>query len=174
VAEEARRGNPVTAPAPERPRPHGRFRALRRDQRGTALVEFALIAPVLFLLIFGVLDFSLGLNDYNQESQLVGLGARAAAVNRNPDGTQVSGNSIQTQLRGTYAQGSLRNNTTICIALPSGAGAGKPVQVMATYHFHPLPLLSSIPGLGSDISITASQTMRQEIAFTGTAQASCP
>ena len=133
-------------------------------------MEFALIAPLLFLLIFGVLDFSLALNDYNQASQLVGLGARAAAVNRNPDGTQVSGNSIQTQLNGTYAQGALKNNTTVKLCLPNGAGAGKPVQVTATYQFQPLPL----PGLGSTIDITASQTMRQEIAFTGTADASCP
>jgi Flp pilus assembly protein TadG len=157
----------VTAPVPERPRPRWRFRALRRDQRGTALVEFALIAPVLFLLIFGVLDFSLALNDYNQASQLVGLGARAAAVNRNPDGSSITAGStsIQSQLSENYAHGALNGNP-VCISLPSGAAAGQPVTVSVTYNFHLLPIFSSIPGLSSTIPITASQTERQEIAGT--------
>jgi hypothetical protein len=158
------------------PRLRAVLRRLGLEEHGTALVEFALIAPVLFLLIFGVLDFSLALNAYNQESQLVGLGARAAAVNRNPDGTAFAAgsNSIQTQLNGTYAQGGLRNNTAICIALPNGSAVGSPVQVMATYHFHLLPLFSAIPGLGSTITITAAQTERQEVAFNGSWKASCP
>jgi Flp pilus assembly protein TadG len=150
------------APLVERlPRPRALARRLRLDERGTALVEFALVAPVLFLLIFGVLDFSLALNSYNQASQLVGLGARAAAVNRNPDGTQVSGTSIQTQLAQQYAQGGLKNNP-VCITLPNGAGAGQPVKVTSTYQFRVLPLLSAIVG-SPTVSITASQTMRQEI-----------
>lgn len=168
MAEEALGGRPVTGSALERlPRPRGPLGALRREQRGTALVEFALIAPVLFLLIFGVLDFSLALNDYNQASQLVGLGARAAAVNRNPDGTQTTagGTSIQHQLAAQYAHGALKGNP-VCITLPSDAGAGRPVTVQVTIPFHPLPLLSSIPGIGGTINITTSQTERQEIAAT--------
>jgi len=141
VAEEALRGLPVTEPAPERlPRPRGPLGLLRRSERGTALVEFALVAPVLFLLIFGVLDFSLALNDYNQASQLVGLGARAAAVNRCPSGGQIGGSnptvycgSIQSQLSQQYAHGALKGHP-VCIAFgPSGAGAGQPVTVSVTY-----------------------------------------
>lgn len=164
----------VKSPLAERlPRLRAVLRRLGLEQCGTAMVEFALIAPILFFLIFGVLDFSLALNDYNQQSQLVGLGARAAAVNRNPDGTAVNGNSIQTQLRSQYAQGNLKNNVTVCIALPNGAGAGLPVQVVATYQFHLLPLFSAT-GVASTIKLQASQTERQEIAFTGTAAGSCP
>jgi len=36
-----------------------RLRQLRRDRRGGALAEFAVIAPVLFLVTFGVLEFAL-------------------------------------------------------------------------------------------------------------------
>src|SRR5690349_20206112 len=49
------------------PTPHSRHqgpsrrfsgpRRLARSERGTAFVEFALIAPLLFLLIFGIIDF---------------------------------------------------------------------------------------------------------------------
>jgi Flp pilus assembly protein TadG len=158
----------MKVPLAERlPRPRALVRRLRLEERGTALVEFALVAPVLFLLIFGVLDFSLALNSYNQASQLVGLGARAAAVNRNPDGSQVSGSSIQTQLAQQYAHGGLHGNP-ICIA--GAAGAGQPVTVTSTFQFHVLPLLSAVIG-SPTINITASQTERQEI--TGTYSTGC-
>ena len=127
----------------------------------------------MFLLVFGVLDFSLALNDYNQLSQLAGQGARAASVNRCPDGTALGACSIQSQLNTTYAQGGMKNNTTINVCLPSGAGVGKPVKVTATYHFRVIPLFQPIVGGGTGINITASQTVRQEIAYTGTTNP-CP
>lgn len=50
-------------------------RPLLRDDRGTSLVEFALIAPVLLLLLLGM--FEMGYNFYMQ-SQLQGAVQRAA------------------------------------------------------------------------------------------------
>ncbi|HUP73474.1 MAG TPA: TadE family protein [Acidimicrobiales bacterium] len=38
-------------------------------QRGAALIEFAIIAPLLFALIFGVIDFGFAFNDYIQVRQ---------------------------------------------------------------------------------------------------------
>jgi Flp pilus assembly protein TadG len=163
VAGEALRGRSVTAPAREQlSRPHARLNALRRDQRGTAVVEFALVAPLLFLILFGVLDFGRLLNYYNQQTQLVGLGARAAAVNRTPDDTQqATGTLIQQQLAETYAKGELNKKTNVCITLPNGSGIGQPVTVSASYQFNFLPLIGLAVGSPS-ITITASQTVRQE------------
>jgi len=115
-------------------------------------------------LVFGVLDFGRLLNYYNQQSQLVGMAARAAAVNRNPDGTAVSGTSIQTQIAETYAQGQLKKNINVCITLPNGPGIGLPVTVSASYQFNFLPLVGL--AVGSATTITATQTERQEIAPT--------
>lgn len=167
MAGEALRDGPVNAPAPERlPRPRERFAALRRDERGQALVEFALVVPILLLLVIGIFDFGQALNYYNQESQLVGQAARAAAVNRCPDGTAIGGTggctSIQQQISETYANGALNNNP-ICIA-PYTAGAGNPVTVTTTYPFKLLGFIG-----GATINISASQTERQEIAGTYTA-----
>lgn len=180
MAEETLGGSSVAAPAPERiPRPRerrGRLRALRGDERGTAIVEFALVAPILFLLVFAIFDFGQALNYYNQQSQLVGLGARAAAVDCNPDGTcgsSVTGNSIQTQLEDTYAQGQLNKNTSVCITLPNGAGVGQPVTVTATYRFKFLPLIGTVLG-SPTVDINASQTERQEVTPTYSTSPSCP
>lgn len=45
-----------------------------------ALVEFALVAPVLFLVVFGIVEFGMGLNDYQSLRQGVREGARQASV----------------------------------------------------------------------------------------------
>jgi Flp pilus assembly protein TadG len=153
------------------PRPRGHLRALRCDQRGTAVVEFALVAPILFLLVFGILDFGRALNYYNQMTQLAGQGARAAAVDNNPDGTgPASGTSIQSQLVNSYADGGLQNGLKVCITNGSVAGGGVPtpgqaVKVQTTYTFNFLPLIGAAIGGGS-ITLTATQSERQELTAT--------
>lgn len=49
-------------------------------RRGTAVVEFAVMAPVLFMVLFGVIEFGLALNQYLTLTNAVpaGAGARTA------------------------------------------------------------------------------------------------
>lgn len=51
-----------------------------RDSSGISAVEFAIIVPVLFLLIFGVLDFGRALWEWNRAEKATQLGARYAVV----------------------------------------------------------------------------------------------
>lgn len=144
------------------PRPCRRLRAFRRDQRGTAVVEFALVAPILFLLVFGILDFGRALNYYNQLTQLAGQGARAAAVDGNPNGVgAASGTSIQSQLVNTYATGGIKNGIQACITNTSAPAAGQPVTVQTSYKFTFLPLIGAVVG-SPTITLTATQSERQE------------
>jgi hypothetical protein len=48
---------------------------MRRSQRGTVLVEFAVVAPLLFALLFGIVEFGTAYNDWISLRQ----GAREAA-----------------------------------------------------------------------------------------------
>lgn len=162
MAEEVLRGRLVTGLAPERlPRPRGCFGAFRRDERGTALVEFALVALPLFLILFGIVDFARALNYYNDMTQLAGQGARAAAVNANPDGSAPSGFSIQNQLLGSLDSPELKAQhnppwTTICIShMPTTTG--DPVTVTASYEFHFIPLISPVT-----LTLSAAETQRFE------------
>ena len=52
-----------------------------RDQRGQALVESALIVPVLMLLVLGMVDFALVLQTYIGIVNAAGVGASYAAEN---------------------------------------------------------------------------------------------
>ncbi len=60
---------------------------LRRDRdEGQDLVEFALLAPLLFLLLFGILEFGVAVWRYNTVSVAAREGARAAVVYYLPGG----------------------------------------------------------------------------------------
>jgi Flp pilus assembly protein TadG len=166
--------------AREPSRPHaadkGLLPRLWRSERGTAVVEFALVAPLLFLLVFGVIDFARALNYYNNLTQIAGQGARAAAVNRNPDGTAVGdasldGNcpaqsigppstakTIQCQLAKSYTSPELRSKVDVCIpSLPTTTG--DPVTVRATFSFKFIPLVRAVA-----IRLAATSTERFEAA----------
>ena len=148
------------------------FRRLIRSERGTAVVEFALVAPILFLLVFGILDFGRALNYYNDMTQLAGQGARAAAVVRNPDGTAIGAStgtvdnadcggkaySIQCQLKNYYpSDNELKNGVHICI--PSSPSAvGQPVTVHVTFAFN---FTDSLFGF-TTLNLSSTQTERAE------------
>jgi Flp pilus assembly protein TadG len=134
--------------------------ALRREQRGTAVVEFALIAIPLCLIVFGIIDFGRALNYYNDVTQLAGAGARAASVNTNIDGTAADGN-FQADLAAQNDSPELTNKVQVCIqSVPTQVG--QPVTVTVKYRFHFTALVASIP-----ITLRASQSVRSEVANPG-------
>ena len=52
----------------------------RRDERGAAVVEFALILPILVMFVFGIVEFGRAYNARIELTAAVREGARAAAV----------------------------------------------------------------------------------------------
>jgi Flp pilus assembly protein TadG len=140
----------------ESSRPHRRKLRLLRSERGTAAVEFAIIAPVLFLLVFGMIDFARALAYYNDLNQLAGQGARAAAVNRNPDGTIPTATSIQQQLQANADAGELHDHIVACIkhvptTLPDY------VQVKTSYRFSLGPTIGLLKIATINLSVTSTQ-----------------
>jgi Flp pilus assembly protein TadG len=53
-----------------------------RDEQGQTATEFALVLPVLALLLFGVIQFGILFNNYVTLTDAVRAGARKAAVSR--------------------------------------------------------------------------------------------
>src|SRR5919206_1635610 len=52
------------------------------DERGQTMVEFAIVLPVLCLLLFGAIQFGILFNNYVTLTDAVRAGARKAAVSR--------------------------------------------------------------------------------------------
>jgi Flp pilus assembly protein TadG len=70
-------------------------RRFARSECGAAAVEFALVAPVLLMLVFGIVDFGRAMWTYNVLTAALREGARAGAVSglsgSNPDNTVARG-----------------------------------------------------------------------------------
>jgi len=134
------------------------------DQKGTSLVEFALILPVLALLLFGLLDFAKAFNYWNDETHLAAEGARFAVVNSNPGGSQ----TLQHYLQQQADTSELRGLAVVCVAFPTNPATGTsgqvgdPVTVTVKSRYTWLPIVSSRAGLSPTTTLTGSATMRLE------------
>jgi Flp pilus assembly protein TadG len=143
-------------------------RVLRRgaDERGVSIVEFALVLPVLLILLFAVLDFGKAFNYWIDGTHLANEGVRWAVVNKNPG----SSGSLQEYVRQQADTPELRNGGTasvpgplqVCIGFPDGsATVGDPVAVTTTSTYNWLPFLGNRIGI-TQTTLTASATMRLE------------
>src|SRR5919198_5794629 len=75
-----------------------RSRGLCADERGVALVEFALVLPLLLVLVLGMVDLGKAVNYWNDETHLANEATRYAAVNKcSPCGGQKINDWIKTQ-----------------------------------------------------------------------------
>jgi Flp pilus assembly pilin Flp len=137
-------------------------RVLRRtasDEDGQALVEFALVLPLLMLAIAMVLEFGKVFHYWQDESHLASQGARLASVNSNP-----GGGSLQSYLQGQADAPELRDGGTDAIADPvkvcitPGAKIGDPVKVEVSTTYKWLPILGGV----ATSTIRDSATMRME------------
>lgn len=56
------------------------FTTLIRDSRGSVVIEFALIGPTMLAMLFGVLQFGIGMQNYNAVRSITAEVARYAVV----------------------------------------------------------------------------------------------
>ena len=153
------------------------------DESGVALVEFALVVPILLVLLLGMLDFGKAFNYWIDETQLASSGARWAVVNASPgkclDGTTAT--SLQAYIQCQADTKELRNGGTnsvvnkakVCISFPPVSGhssplVGDPVRVTVSVGYTWLPLISQRINI-ADTTISGSSTMRLEAPPTYTA-----
>ena len=92
------------------------------SERGQALVEFALVLPLLLLVVIGMLEFGKAINYWIDQNQLASEGARWVVVNRVPSGSSLNTNPSVTDYK-TYIQAQaetqeLRNLAVIKICAP--------------------------------------------------------
>jgi Flp pilus assembly protein TadG len=169
---------------PSRPtsRAHRLGRLLRRSERGTAVVEFAIVVAPLLVIVFGILDFGRALNYYNDMTQLAGQGARLAAVNQEPDCVGRTGCSYTAATRPPTANGNfqqdlaamadspeLQGKVQVCVQTQnptSSMSVGDTVSVTVRYRFNFLSFLVAKTGL-TTITLSSTQTERSEIATPG-------
>jgi len=128
-----------------------------RSIKGQTLVEFALIAPIVFILLFGIIDFGMALDHRIVLQHAVREGARYAAVH---DGC------TDIQDRTKERAGSLipdPHNTVVVAYDHNPASAGNTVKVTAPFSYD-FPLMSRF-GVGT-INVDVSASARLEMVVT--------
>jgi Flp pilus assembly protein TadG len=148
--------------ADQRRRRGGTGGRLTCEERGAALAEFALVLPVLLLVLFGMLDFGKAFNYWIDSTHLANEGARWAVVNRNP----ASSGTLQNYIKQQADTAQLRDGAAVtiqaCDADSSGSiGAGDPVQVKVAYDYNWLPFVGSKIGVVTT-TLAGTATMRLE------------
>ncbi len=130
----------------------------RKQRRGAAAVEFAVVAPVFFLLVFGMIEYGRMVMVQQIIVNAAREGCRAAVL----DGSTTSG--VKSTTITAMASGNITittSNVTVSPDPPSNAEFGDPVTVTVTVPFNQVSWLPSPMYLGGK-SMTASTTMRRE------------
>lgn len=131
---------------------------LRRRDQGQALVEFALVAPVLLFLLLGIVDLARAWNVYQVLTDAGREGTRVAVVDNG---------STDAQVRDLIKQAAARAGIEIAdpaITITQGAARGEPTTVNIQYG-HELRWVGWALGLfGADrtINFNVVSTMRRE------------
>ena len=165
-------------------------RSCVRSDRAQSLVEFALIVPMLLILVFGIIDFGMGLRAYISVTSATREGARFAIVGNAP-GTFTSGgagecNGTTTtttvgKVCGTISGLKLTNVQNVQVQVCDTASppvctaatatnmlSGKSVRVTASYQYHYITPVKALIGffsagnLGSYLTISSTTDMRIE------------
>lgn len=142
-----------------------------RDDEGQALVEFALVLPIVLALLFGIIEFGRAYNYWVDQTHLANQAARFAAVDHRP----VSGQTITGYVRAQGTSSELRDGTGqvspgLRICLTTSGTVGDPVTATATSTFHWLPILG-VTSLSTQI--VGRATMRVEKAPSSYASGEC-
>ena len=120
-------------------------RKLRREE-GTALIEFAIVLPLLMLILMGILYFGRYINYTNDATQIASAAVRSASIDANPGAA--SSLSLQTyyeqQASPELAKGSSDvSPVKVYVYYPSGStgAVGQPVRACVTSTVNFIPLL---------------------------------
>ena len=119
------------------------------------MVEFAILLPVLLLLLFGIIDFGRALNAQITITQAAREGARLDALNQPNVVSRTQAAAV-----GLSAVG-----VTVVTSCPPGAGPGVNADVKVSYPFTfvtPIGAIASFfggSGVGSPITLTAEGVM---------------
>ena len=131
-----------------------RFRSWIRGDRGAVAVEFALILPVLLMVLFGTIEFGRVYSQYQVFNGAAREGARCAAV----QGSDFSGCNIQTEIDDAASPYSPASDATVTGACIDESTIGQSVTVSWEQ-----PLDITIPFWGDvTVSPTIEATFRCE------------
>ena len=137
-----------------------------RSARGTELIEFALVLPVLLCILGGILDMGLAFNNYVAVTNAAREGARVAAI---PGWVEDDvKNRVKTYIEGAGLPASRVTTTAQRVPVTVGGRTINAVKVQVSYPYDYMilgPLIQMVGGTyATGLTLKAAATMRTEVA----------
>ncbi|MGN8108665.1 TadE/TadG family type IV pilus assembly protein [Paraburkholderia sp. 22098] len=146
-------------------RPASRRRGRRREA-GVAVVEFGLVLPLLLLIVFGMVEFSIALYDKAVITNASREAARAGVMYKVPPLTAAQITTVAQNYASTYliSFGASPSPSPVSVAVDqsSGTTTGQPLKVTLTYSYSGVGLGTIVSQLVGSVPITAITTMNYE------------
>ena len=143
----------------------GRARAWCRGDSGAQMVEFALVLPVLLVIVLGIINFGYLFGQKLALNQAVREGARMAVVPGTNNGASVDSQpEIQTLVRNNTGGLVPAGGVTVTLSASTGCKnlkVGQQLRVNAAYTAAPLVPMP-IPGFPATFALTGSAVFRCE------------
>lgn len=132
---------------------------LRRSEEGQAVVEFALVVPVLMLLVVGVFEFGRAWNAHQAVTDAAREGARIAVI-ADPAITE---DSVRKVVRNALSAVSLNADLAVIQLTGVNDPTGEPARVEVKYPYQ-LTFLKTLGGTsgGGAVTLGTAFVMRNE------------
>ena len=134
-----------------------------KSEKGASAVEFAIVLPVLVLLIAGIMEFSVLFYDQAVITNASREGARAGIVFSDPP---ISDAEIQAVVN-NYCAGHMitfgaASGATTSVSRAGNGSSGDPLTVLVNYHYDFLVIPNFISNLAGGIDLAGQTVMRME------------
>lgn len=132
---------------------HAGYRRARGTQRGATAVEFALVLPVLAILLLGIMEFGYAFLMQSSLANAARIGVRDYSINYKNSGAQQTSIDI--------AKATLPDPTNVTAATFSATctgGSSAPVTLTLTYRYHSLTGMFDAL-IGKNVTLTGKGTM---------------
>jgi Flp pilus assembly protein TadG len=137
----------------------------RGDERGAAIVEFAIASVVLLTLLFGIISYGYALSFKSGLTQAAAEGARAGAVASSgtavPTATAAVGPALNAFNKSCSSTGMTCDVSTD--AAKTGCSGTTCIRVQITYDYKNYPLIPKFPGLGLLLPDTLKSTSISQV-----------
>ena len=132
------------------------YQSCRRQRRGAAAVEFAVVAPVFVLLVFGMIEFGRMVMVQQMLTNAAREGARLGVIEGN------TATDVETRVDNYLAAANITGATVTVTTLPaSGSDTGDRISVTVSIPFGQVSWLPTPMYLGGE-SLASTAIMRAE------------
>ncbi|WP_439684661.1 TadE/TadG family type IV pilus assembly protein [Cupriavidus oxalaticus] len=135
----------------------------KQKQKGVAAVEFAIVLPVLLMIVFGIVDFGVGLYNKAVLTNAAREGARVGIVLRSPKYTAADVNAVVQQYAANYLITFGTTNTPVVDATAGiGESFGQPLTVKVSWTYSGLWLGRFYEAFANPLVLSSTAVMNNE------------